>query len=66
VLGASQAGGRTTLKLLRVLDDAEMLAESREIAEMLVGRDPDKSSDWLADLVTETELRADADFLERS
>lgn len=40
--------------------------ESREIAEMLVARDPDKTSDWLADLVTETELRADADFLERS
>lgn len=66
VLGASQAGGRSTLRLLRVLDDAELLAESREIAEMLVAGDPDKSRDWLADLVTETELRADADFLERS
>lgn len=49
-----------------MLDDAELLAESREIAEMLVASDPDKTSDWLADLVTETELRADADFLERS
>lgn len=66
VFGASQSGGRTTLKLLRVLDDAELLTESREIAEMLVARDPDKASDWLADMVTHTELRADADFLERS
>lgn len=66
VLGAAQAGGRTTLRLLRVLDDAELLAESRAIAEQLVAGDPHKTNDWMADMVTETELRANADFLERS
>lgn len=65
VLGASQAGGRSTLRLLRVLDDAELIAEAREIAEQLVAHDPTKTSDWLADMVTLTEGQAAGDWLER-
>lgn len=66
VLGATQAGGRSTLRLLRVLDDAELITAAREIAEELVSADPDRHDPWLADLVTLTETRAAGDLLERS
>ncbi|WP_424224667.1 ATP-dependent DNA helicase RecG [Brooklawnia sp.] len=66
VLGSTQTGGRSTLRLLSVLDDADLIAQTRQIAEELVAADPDRSSDWLADLVTATEMNAAADWLERS
>ena len=36
VLGASQSGSRSSLKLLRVLDDADLLAQARELAERCI------------------------------
>ncbi|WP_258802495.1 ATP-dependent DNA helicase RecG [Pseudarthrobacter sp. NS4] len=40
ILGASQSGGRSTLKLLRVLEHEEVIARAREDAQDIVGRDP--------------------------
>ena len=40
ILGASQSGGRSTLKLLRVLDHEDVIARAREDAQAIVGADP--------------------------
>ncbi|WP_210480808.1 ATP-dependent DNA helicase RecG [Naasia sp. SYSU D00948] len=40
VLGATQSGGRSSLRLLRVVADAELIAEARAAAEELLDEDP--------------------------
>jgi ATP-dependent DNA helicase RecG len=40
ILGASQSGGRSTLKLLRVLEHEDIIARAREDAQKIVGQDP--------------------------
>lgn len=40
VLGGTQSGRRSSLKLLRVVDDAEVIAEARTVAESLLEADP--------------------------
>ncbi|MEE2530588.1 ATP-dependent DNA helicase RecG [Pseudarthrobacter sp. J75] len=40
ILGASQSGGRSTLKLLRVLEHEDLIADARQDAQRLVGMDP--------------------------
>ncbi|HJV98097.1 MAG TPA: ATP-dependent DNA helicase RecG [Arthrobacter sp.] len=40
ILGASQSGGRSTLKLLRVLEHEDVIAKAREDAQKIVGSDP--------------------------
>jgi ATP-dependent DNA helicase RecG len=40
VLGRVQSGGRSSLRLLRVARDGELIAEARELAVELLGRDP--------------------------
>ncbi|MFB0836759.1 MULTISPECIES: ATP-dependent DNA helicase RecG [unclassified Arthrobacter] len=40
ILGASQSGGRSTLKLLRVLEHEDIIARAREDAQAIVGQDP--------------------------
>ncbi|WP_411373561.1 ATP-dependent DNA helicase RecG [Arthrobacter sp. MPF02] len=40
ILGASQSGGRSTLKLLRVLEHGDVIASAREDAQDIVGKDP--------------------------
>jgi ATP-dependent DNA helicase RecG len=40
ILGASQSGGRSTLKLLRVLEHEDVIARAREDAQDIVGKDP--------------------------
>lgn len=40
VLGDSQSGGKSSLKLLRVVKDAKIIAEAREDANMLLEHDP--------------------------
>lgn len=41
ILGASQSGGRSTLKLLRVLEHEDVIARARQDAQAIVGADPD-------------------------
>ena len=40
ILGTAQSGGRSTLKLLRVTHDGELIAHAREIAEGILEADP--------------------------
>ena len=40
ILGASQSGGRSTLKLLRVLEHGDVIARAREDAQDIVAGDP--------------------------
>lgn len=54
VLGADQSGRRSTLRLLRVLEHADIIAEARSIAEEAVARDPELSTPGFADAVTWT------------
>ena len=53
VLGASQSGTRSSLRLLRVLEHAELIAEARELAEEAVRRDPACRVPGFADAVRE-------------
>ena len=66
VLGASQAGARSSLRLLRVLEHVAMLEQTRDIAEECVARDPDLSEPGVADAVTQVEDAAAAEWLERT
>ena len=66
VLGASQSGTRTTLRLLRVIDHADLIQRCRELAERLIAADPDLVDPYLADMITQTELLAAGEWLEKS
>lgn len=41
VLGANQSGGRSSLKLLRVVRDGDLIAEARSAAEVVLAGDPE-------------------------
>ncbi|MFN3865822.1 MAG: ATP-dependent DNA helicase RecG [Demequina sp.] len=41
VLGAAQSGGRNSLRLLRVVSDADLIDQARVVARELVAADPD-------------------------
>lgn len=66
VLGASQSGVRSSLRLLRVLTDADMIGQARAIADRCITDHPDLDEPGLADAVTAVELRAAGEWLERS
>jgi len=40
VLGSTQSGGRSSLRLVRVTRDAEVIAEAREVAAAILADDP--------------------------
>ena len=64
VLGSQQSGGRSTLRLLRALDDAQLIGQAREVAEQLVAADPGCTDPRLVDLVAGVENQGD--WLDRS
>ncbi len=66
VLGASQSGTRSSLRLLRVLEHADVIAQAREIAEECARRDPRLAVPGFADAVRQTELLTEGDWIERS
>ena len=66
VLGADQSGGRSALRLLRVLEHGEVIALARELADEAVGRDPAGHVPGFADAVTQTNLLSGGDWVERS
>ncbi|HEY6813174.1 MAG TPA: ATP-dependent DNA helicase RecG [Propionibacteriaceae bacterium] len=66
VLGASQSGSRSSLKLLRVLRDAELIAQARTLAEECIAHDPELNDPRLADIVLDMEMDAAGDWLERT
>jgi len=66
VLGTAQSGGRNSLRLLRVLKDADVLALAREDARALIDADPTlASSPALADAI-DAWLGEREEFLERT
>lgn len=65
VLGAEQSGGRTALRLLRVLDDADVIERAKIHAEQLCTADEIGADDGLSDMVTAVRERSAADWLER-
>ncbi len=66
VLGATQAGSRSSLRLLRVLEHADLIARARELAAECVARDPDLTTPGFADAIRATEMLASPDWLERN
>ncbi len=66
VLGASQSGHRSSLRLLRVLDDVEVIGQARDIAQRCLEVDPELADPGLADIVTYVEQQAAGDWLERT
>ncbi|MDR0782847.1 MAG: ATP-dependent DNA helicase RecG [Propionibacteriaceae bacterium] len=60
VLGMTQAGRRSSLRLLKVLEHADLIEEARTLAEQAVQKDPTLSDPGVADYVMEIESRAEA------
>ena len=59
-------GSRSSLRLLRVLEDVEVITQARELAARCIAADPELTDPGLADIVTSVEERAAGDWLERS
>ncbi|MEV6879284.1 ATP-dependent DNA helicase RecG [Amycolatopsis sp. NPDC051128] len=67
ILGAAQSGKRSTLKLLSLLRDEEVIAESRARAQEIVEKDPDLTKyRGLAQLVADVVDVERAEYLEKS
>jgi ATP-dependent DNA helicase RecG len=66
VLGAQQSGVRSSLRLLRVLADADLIAQARDLAERCVAEDPELSDSGLNDAVTRVEMQAAGAWLDRT
>jgi ATP-dependent DNA helicase RecG len=67
VLGATQSGRRSSLKLLSVLRDEDVIAQAREVAAELVAEDPGLSRHAdLAAQVRRLHEAEQADFLEKA
>ncbi|MDR7087296.1 ATP-dependent DNA helicase RecG [Aeromicrobium panaciterrae] len=67
VLGARQSGVRSSLRLLSVVRDGEIIDEARTAAELVVAADPSLSCHpALADAVADLERSEQADYLERT
>lgn len=64
VLGASQSGARSSLRLLSVVRDEDLIAEARELAARIVAQD--RVSPALAEAVRALEMTDQADYLERA
>jgi ATP-dependent DNA helicase RecG len=67
VLGASQAGRRSSLERLRVLRDEDTIVAARAAAETLLDADPALTdAPLLADAVAELERSQQAEFVDKS
>ena len=64
--GSAQSGVRSHLRLLRVLRDEELIVQAREIAEEIIGSDPELKN--FRALKSEVDILRDqerADYLEK-
>ena len=67
VLGTSQAGHRSSLRLLRAIRDEDLIAEARDDASAIVADDPDLTAHpELATAVDQVVAEQNADFLEKT
>ncbi|MDR0488902.1 MAG: ATP-dependent DNA helicase RecG [Propionibacteriaceae bacterium] len=62
VLGMNQSGRRSSLRLLRVLEHADIIDLARTVAEKVVAEDPNLTDPGITDYVAEIEARAQADL----
>ena len=67
ILGTAQSGGRSTLRLLRVTEHAELIERARDLAAQLLSRDPLlESAPLLAAQLAEEEKQRNLDNLAKS
>ncbi|MGB3696237.1 MAG: ATP-dependent DNA helicase RecG [Gordonia sp. (in: high G+C Gram-positive bacteria)] len=67
ILGSLQSGGKSSLSFLSLLDDADVIADARDLAETIVSADPDLTAHQpLADLVRAILLPSRVDYLDKS
>jgi ATP-dependent DNA helicase RecG len=67
VLGAVQSGHRSSLRLLRVVQDADIIEDAREVAAAIVAEDPElKAHSGLASAVATLIADEQAEFLEKA
>jgi ATP-dependent DNA helicase RecG len=67
VLGSVQSGGRSSLRLLRVAKDGELITEARAIAQQLLDGDPTLAGHpELGDALARRLDEADRDFLAKN
>ncbi|RMB59793.1 ATP-dependent DNA helicase RecG [Tessaracoccus antarcticus] len=64
VLGAAQSGG-SSLKLLRVLEDADLIRATKDLADRVLADRRALNDPLLADLMTQAELVAAGEWLEK-
>ncbi|MEO7587522.1 MAG: ATP-dependent DNA helicase RecG [Arachnia sp.] len=64
VLGAAQSGG-SSLKLLRVLEDADLIRATKDLADRVLADRRAANDPLLADLMTQAELVAAGEWLEK-
>jgi ATP-dependent DNA helicase RecG len=65
VLGSAQAGRRSSLRLLNVFGDRDLIARAREIADDCIATDPELTDPGLADTVDRVESLS-GEWLERA
>ena len=66
VMGSAQSGSRSQLRLLSVLDHADLITDARAIADEMVQRDPDCTNPSMADMITQTDQLDSGEWLEMS
>jgi len=64
VLGLSQSGGRSSLRVVRVLEHADLIDKARVLASQVVERDPGLTDPGVRDYVRQIELLAADDWSE--
>ena len=62
VLGLSQSGRRSSLRLLRVLDHIDIIELARDLARRVTEADPDLTDPGVADYIQDIESRAEAEL----
>ena len=66
MLGATQSGRRSSLRLLHVLDHEDVIIQAREVADALVAEDPDlQEHPLLAQQVRRLHDAEQAEYLEK-
>jgi ATP-dependent DNA helicase RecG len=67
VLGAAQSGGRSSLKMLRVTRDGDLIETARSVASGLLETDPElASAPGLRDAIRRRLSQSEAEFLEKN
>jgi ATP-dependent DNA helicase RecG len=67
VLGASQSGKRTSLRILNVLQDEELISKARDLATEIVNVDANlKNHPYLAKRIAQILQDANTNYLEKT